>query len=226
MAKKTKKSDIIGRNQTPWVYSKIVKEHFFNPHNFMKPEEEKKFKSNASGMVGSPACGDVMRFWLWIDPKTEKIKKCRWRTFGCGAAIGSTSILSVMITEKGGMKIEKARKIKPQDIVKRLGGLPEIKYHCSVLGDKALRSAINDYFRRANQMNRIIPEEGRIIDPDTKTTDKDIEMAVLEGADTLEKVQAKTKVGIANPKIIPEVEQLIRFYKEKYSISGNEGKNG
>jgi NifU-like protein involved in Fe-S cluster formation len=163
-------------------------------------------------------CGDVMRFWLKIDPKTEKIKQCRWRTFGCGAAIGSTSMLSVMITEKGGMSIEKARKIKPQDIIKRLGGLPEIKYHCSVLGDKALRSAINDYFRKANQPERIIPEEGRIIDPTTKTTDRDIEVAVLEGADTLEKVQEKTKVGVANPKILAEVEQLIRFYKEKYSI--------
>ncbi|MDP3052921.1 MAG: iron-sulfur cluster assembly scaffold protein [bacterium] len=217
-SKNIKKSDILGRGQTPWVYSKTVKEHFFCPKNFMKPEEEKKLKFNASGMVGSPACGDVMRFWLFIDPKTEKIKQCRWRTFGCGAAIGSTSMLSVMLTEKGGMSIEKARKIKPQDIVKRLGGLPEIKYHCSVLGDKALRNAINDYFRQTNQMKRIVPEEGRIIDPDTKTTDKDIEMAVLEGADTLEKVQERTKVGVANPKIIPEIEQLIRFYKEKYSI--------
>jgi nitrogen fixation NifU-like protein len=217
MPKKIKKSDIISRSQPPWVYSRTIREHFFNPHNFMKPEEEKRFKYNATGMVGSPQCGDVMRFWLWVDPKTEKIKKCRWQCFGCGAAIGATSILSVMLTEKGGMKLEKARKIKPQDIVKRLGGLPAIKYHCSVLGDKALRSAINDYFRRTHQIKRVVPEEGRIIDPATKTTDKDIEMAVLEGADTLEKVQEKTKVGVANPKIIPEVEQLIRFYKEKYS---------
>lgn len=219
MAKSKKiKSDIIGRTQMPWVYSKIVKEHFFNPRNFMKPEEEKKFKYNATGMVGSPQCGDVMRFWLLIDPKTEKIKQCRWRTFGCGAAIGSTSMLSAMLTEKGGMKLEKARKIRPQDIIKRLGGLPEIKYHCSVLGDKALRSAINDYFRKSNQINRIVPEEGRIIDPDTKTTDKDIETAILEGADTLEKIQEKTKVGVAHPEVLAEVEQLIRFYKEKHSV--------
>jgi len=216
---KKEKSDGISRDQTQWVYSETVREHFFNPSNFMKPEEEATFKSNASGMVGSPACGDVMRFWLWINPKTEVIEKCRWRTFGCGAAIGSTSMLSVMITEKGGMSIEEARKIKPQDIIERLGGLPEIKFHCSVLGDKALRSAINDYFRRSGQISRIVPEEGRIIDPDTKTTDKDIETAILEGADTLEKIQDRTKVGVANPKVIPEVEQLIRFYKEKHSIS-------
>ena len=84
---KKEKSDGISRDQTQWVYSETVREHFFNPSNFMKPEEEATFKSNASGMVGSPACGDVMRFWLWINPKTEVIEKCRWRTFGCGAAI-------------------------------------------------------------------------------------------------------------------------------------------
>ena len=212
------KADIVKQGQAPWLYSQTVKNHFFCPKNFMKPAEEKKFKYNAQGMVGSPACGDVMRFWLWIDPKTEKIKKCRWRTFGCGAAIGATSMLSVMIVEKGGMKLEKARKIRPLDIVERLGGLPDVKYHCSVLGDKALRSAINDYFRRANQPNRIVPEEGRIIDPDTKTTDKDIEMAVLEGADTLEKIQEKTKAGIANPGVLTEMKQLIKFYKEKHSL--------
>jgi NifU-like protein involved in Fe-S cluster formation len=143
---KNKKADLI-QNETPWVYSDTVKEHFFNPKNFMKPEEEKTFKFNAYGEAGSPACGDLMKIWLWIDPKNEKIKKCRWRTFGCGSAIASTSMLSVMITESGGIKINEAKKIKPQDIIKRLSGLPDIKIHCSVLGDQALRNAINDYLK-------------------------------------------------------------------------------
>ena len=143
---KNKKADII-QNQIPWVYSDVVKKHFFHPQNFMKPEEEKTFKFNANGEAGSPACGDLMKIWLWIDPKTEKIKRCRWRTFGCGSAIASTSILSVMITEKGGMKINKAKKIKPQDIIKRLSGLPDIKIHCSVLGDQALNNAINNFLK-------------------------------------------------------------------------------
>ena len=143
---KNKKADII-QNQIPWVYSDVVKKHFFHPQNFMKPEEEKTFKFNAYGEAGSPACGDLMKIWLWIDPKTEKIKRCRWRTFGCGSAIASTSILSVMITEKGGMKINKAKKIKPQDIIKRLSGLPDIKIHCSVLGDQALNNAINNFLK-------------------------------------------------------------------------------
>ena len=161
-------------------------------------------------------CGDVMRMWLKIDPKKEKITACKWRTFGCASAIASTSVLSVMVTEKGGMTLDKAMQIKPQDIIKRLGGLPDRKIHCSVLGDKALRAAINDWFKKTGQYNRIITEGSRIIDPYTKVTEADIEEAVIEGALTLKDVQQKTKVGIGYPQCLPEVEELIRFYKEKY----------
>jgi NifU-like protein involved in Fe-S cluster formation len=138
-----KDPDLINKDKTPWIYSDIVQEHFFNPKNFLKPEEE--FKYNAFGEAGSMACGDLMKFWLWIDEKTEKIKQARWRTFGCGSAIASTSVLSEMITENEGMPISEAEKITPQDIIKRLGGLPDIKIHCSVLGDQALRAAIDNY---------------------------------------------------------------------------------
>ena len=85
-----------------------------------------------------------------------------------------------------------------------------------MLGDKALRSALNDYFRKSGQPSRINVEQGRIIDKVLKITDHDIEEAVLEGADTLEKLQQKTKVGTGDPSCIPEVEQLLRFYTEKY----------
>ena len=168
------------------------------------------------GKVGSPACGDELKVWLKIDPKTERIKEFRWKTFGCGSAIASTSITSVMVTENKGMTLEEARKIKPQDIMKRLGGLPARKIHCSVLCDKALRDAINDYYRRAEQFKKIVAESSRIICPMSKVTDKDIEEAVLEGAVTLTDVQKKTKVGLGNPGVLPAVEELIRFYKEKY----------
>ena len=141
-----KKNDLV-KNNIPWVYSDIVKEHFFHPKNFMTLKEEKTFKFNAYGEAGSPVCGDLMKLWLWIDPKTKKIKNCRWKTFGCGSAIASTSILSIIITENGGMKIEKAKTIKQQDIIKRLSGLPDIKIHCSVLGDQALRNAIDNYLK-------------------------------------------------------------------------------
>jgi len=125
-------------------------------------------------------------------------------------------MLSIMVTENKGMKINDALKIKPQDITKRLDGLPMRKIHCSVLGDKALRSAINNYFLKSGQKKRLIEESKRLIDKIAKVTDSDIEEAVLDGALTLEAVQKKTKVGIGNPSVIPEVKQLIRFYREKY----------
>lgn len=202
-----------------WFYNETVKEHFFNPKNFLKDESgviEFEKVSNGIGQVGSPACGDMMKMWLKINPQTERIEECKWQTFGCASAIGSTSMLSIMLTENGGLKIEEALKIKPQDIVDRLTGLPQRKFHCSVLGDKALRSAVNDYFRRTNQNSRIIVEGAKVIDKILKITDKDIEEAVLEGARTFEDVQKKTKVGIQDKSCIPEVEQLIRFYMEKY----------
>ncbi|MEK9183378.1 MAG: iron-sulfur cluster assembly scaffold protein [Patescibacteria group bacterium] len=200
----------------PWYYSDIVKEHFFNPKNFLKTDEEATFKFDGLGRVGSPACGDEMVMWIQVDYTADKIVDCRWRTFGCGSAIASTSMLSEMVKENGGIKIDEALKIKPQDIMTRLGGLPDRKIHCSVLGDKALRAAINDYFHKSGQHERVITEGGKIIDPILKITDHDIEQAVLDGAQTLEEVQAKLKVGAGSPEAIPEIEELIKFYKEKY----------
>lgn len=215
--KAKRKPDVVAHNKSEsWVYTKNVKEHFFNPKNFMTSDMEKKFKHDALGMVGSAACGDMMKIWLKIDRKTERIKDVKWQTFGCASAIASTSIMSVIIKEKGGMTLDKAMKLKPQDIIKRLGGLPDRKIHCSVLGDKALRSAINDYFRRTNQYDRIQVEGKRIVDKVLKVTDHDIEEAVLEGADTFEKVQQKTKVGTGDKACLADAEQLFRFYKEKY----------
>ncbi|OGL73754.1 hypothetical protein A3E39_03810 [Candidatus Uhrbacteria bacterium RIFCSPHIGHO2_12_FULL_60_25] len=192
----------------------MVKEHFFHPRNFM--EDESAYADAAMGMVGSPACGDAMKVWIMVDPATERITDLKWKTFGCGSAIASTSMMSVMATENGGMTMDDARKMRPQDIMERLGGLPARKIHCSVLGDKALRAAINDWYRKAGKTDKVEVEQGRVIDKVLNVTDHDIEEAVLDGADTLLKVQAKTKVGTGDPSCIPEVENLIRFYKEKY----------
>lgn len=200
-----------------WVYSQTVKSHFFKPRNFVRGDKP-TWKYNAVGQIGSPACGDVMKFWLYIDPETETIKKAGWQTFGCASAIGSTSVLSVMLTEKGGLKIKEALKIKPQDILSRLGGLPARKIHCSVLGDKALREAINNYFYKTGQENRIVDKNQRIIDPLTKVTEEDIEKAVLDGAKTLSEVQARLKIGVGNKEILPQIKELIRFYREKHGI--------
>ncbi len=143
MKKLTSKADVVSckSQQTNWLYSDIVKDHFLNPRNLLV--DEQNYQSDCIGIVGSPACGDMMALWLKI--KKGRIYECKWRTFGCASAIASTSMLSVMVTEKGGMEIDKAKKVSAEAIIDRLGGLPDIKYHCSVLGHLALREAIKDY---------------------------------------------------------------------------------
>lgn len=140
-----KKQPDIKKAGKSWLYSDEVKDHFYNPRNVMTDKILKDYQADGVGEVGSPACGDVMRTWIKVDKKTHKISDCRWKTFGCASAIAATSVLSQMVTEKGGMTLDQAKKIKPQDIVARLEGLPQIKLHCSVLGDQALRAAIEDY---------------------------------------------------------------------------------
>jgi len=144
--KKNKQADIKKGDQL-WLYSEIVKDHFLNPRNVLL-DNPKKGEFDAEGTAGNPVCGDQMKFWIKIDPKTKKIKDCKWRSYGCASAIASTSMLSVMVTEKGGMSLKKALNIKPQEIAKRLGGLPALKFHCSVLGQTALKEAINNYFKK------------------------------------------------------------------------------
>ena len=214
-AKKSKPDIVNERSGENWVYTKEVKDHFFNPRNLLL-EDPDASKFDAEGVVGSPACGDVMRIWIKVDPKKDKIIDLKWRTFGCASAIAATSMLSLMVTEKKGMTISKALTIKPQDIIRRLGGMPDRKIHCSVLGDKALRAAINDWFKKSGQYERVLVEGSRIIDPSTKVTDADIETAVIEGAKTIDDLQRRTKVGIGNPEVIPDVEELLKFYLEKY----------
>lgn len=209
-------SDVVNeKTGQAWVYSPIVKDHFFHPRNLLL-DDPMPGMFDAEGVVGSPACGDVMSVWLKIDPQTERITDLRWRTFGCGSAISATSMFSVMVTEDSGRTIEEALKIKPQDIMERLGGLPNRKIHCSVLVDKAFRKAINDWFHAKGQHHRVMNETGRVVDEKLNITDHDIEEAVLEGATNLEEVQKKLKVGVGSPEAIPEIEQLIRFYSEKY----------
>lgn len=135
-----------GYDGDDWVYSPEVREHFFFPKNILY--DESAYKADGVGSVGSPECGDFMNVWIKIDKKTGRIKECKWRTFGCASAIASASMMSVMATENGGMDLTTAKKLKPQQIVERLGGLPDKKFHCSVLGHKALREAVLDYEKR------------------------------------------------------------------------------
>ena len=220
LSSSAQKNDIDVINQytgEKWYYSDIVKEHFFNPRNLLweRPKDESEY--DAHGMVGSPACGDMMEMWMKIDVGDGRVRDLKWKTFGCASAIAATSMFSVMVTENGGLPIDEALKVRPQDVMLRLGGLPNRKIHCSVLADKAFQKTANDYFRKTGKFDKIVVDGARVIDARLNITDKDIEEAVLEGAQNLEEVQKKLKVGIgASEEVKTEVEQLIRFYKDKY----------
>ncbi len=125
--------------QSDWVYSEIVKEHFLNPRNFLMGDEN-AYPHDAEGIVGNPICGDQMKMFLQIED--GKIKDVKWKTYGCASAIASTSALSELAK---GRTLEQAAEIGAEEIADFLGGLPKHKFHCSVLGHEALRAAIKNY---------------------------------------------------------------------------------
>lgn len=122
-----------------WVYSETVKEHFLNPRNFMMGDEA-QYNYDAEGIVGNPVCGDQMKMYLTI--KDDRIIDVKWKTYGCASAIASTSALSEIVK---GKNLDEALKVGPQEIAEFLGGLPEHKFHCSVLGHEALAAAIANF---------------------------------------------------------------------------------
>jgi NifU-like protein involved in Fe-S cluster formation len=126
-----------------WLYSDIVKDHFFYPRNILL--DDKDYTADGLGVAGSPLCGDMMVVWIKVDTNTNTIIECKWRTFGCASAIASTSMMSEMVMENGGMTLARAKRMTPEAIIERLGGLPDRKYHCSVLGHEALRKAVEEY---------------------------------------------------------------------------------
>lgn len=119
-------------------YTEMVKDHFFNPRNVGEIKD-----ADGVGTVGNPICGDVMT--IYIKVKDEIIIDIKFKTFGCAAAIATSSILTEMA--KGKM-LDEALKITRDDVANELGGLPAIKLHCSNLAADALREAIKDYRKK------------------------------------------------------------------------------
>jgi len=123
------------------LYTKKVMKTFKNPHNYGRMKNP-----DGIGKVGNPVCGDVM--WLYIKiGKNETIKDIKFETFGCVAAISTSSMITDLVK---GKTIKQALKISKDDIVKSLGGLPKIKYHCSILAIDALQQAIENYTEKNN----------------------------------------------------------------------------
>ena len=173
-----------------WLYSDTVKDHFTNPRNVLM-EDEASFSADVRGQTGNIKCGDQMLMLLKI--KDDVINDVRWKTYGCASAIASTSMLSEVIK---GMTLEDAYKIRPEDLVQKLGGLPDYKVHCSVLGDKALRAAIDDYLAKQGRANELVETAVEICHC-LAITDKDIENAFQKGARSWDDLQKATKIGTA-----------------------------
>ena len=198
-------------SQVDWVYSQKLKEHFINPRNIL--EDEDSYQDDGKGIVGNMKCGDQMLVVIKVDKEKGIISDCKWKTYGCASAIASTSILSEMVK---GMTLEQAYHLSPKDIAKELGGLPENKVHCSVLGDKALRAAINDYYKRNGMHDKIKTEEARVVCHCMNVTDEEIEDAVLEGARSYIEIQERTKAGTVCGQCKDDILRLLDKYTKEH----------
>ena len=129
------------------AYSDKVLDHYNNPRNV--GSLDKSSASVGTGMVGAPECGDVMKLQVKVDPATGIIEDAKFKTFGCGSAIASSSLATEWLR---GKTVDEALQIKNTDIVNELS-LPPVKIHCSVLAEDAIKAAISDY--KAKQTSRV-----------------------------------------------------------------------
>jgi NifU-like protein len=181
-----------------WEYTDKVKDHFFNPRNVGEIPDP-----DGVGEVGSLACGDALKLTFKLDEK-GRIKDARFKTFGCASAIASSSVLTEIIK---GMTIEEASKVTNKDIADYLGGLPEQKMHCSVMGREALEAAIENYRTGGNKKHVL---EGRVVCNCFGVTEKEIERVIRENdLITVEQVTNYCKAGGGCGGCRGEIEKII-----------------
>ncbi len=118
-------------------YSKKVMDHFMNPRNMGEIQD-----ASGVGTVGNAKCGDIMRIYLDIDPETRIIRDCKFKTFGCGAAVATSSMATELVK---GKNIQEALEITNKAVMEALDGLPPVKVHCSLLAEEAIHAALWDY---------------------------------------------------------------------------------
>ena len=119
------------------VYSDKVIDHFTNPRNVGEIENP-----SGVGTVGNAKCGDIMRIYLDIDPETQVIRDCKFKTFGCGAAVATSSMATEMVK---GKTVQEAMEVTNKAVMEALDGLPQVKIHCSLLAEEAIHAALWDY---------------------------------------------------------------------------------
>jgi len=123
------------------MYTDKVVDHYSNPRNVGEIDN-----ADGIGEVGNPVCGDIMKIYLKIE--NDVIVDVKFKTFGCGAAIATSSVSTEMIK---GRTVEEALKLTNKEVVQALDGLPAIKLHCSILAEEAIREAIADYYRKKGE---------------------------------------------------------------------------
>lgn len=181
-----------------WDYTDKVMEHFLNPRNVGFIED-----ADGKGEVGSLACGDALTLTFKLD-KDGRLADVKFKTFGCASAVASSSVLTEIIK---GMTLEEAEKVTNQDIADRLGGLPEQKMHCSVMGQEALEAAIANYRGKNGTM---AAKTGTIVCTCFGVTDVEIKKVIQENdLTTAEQVTNYCKAGGGCGGCIGQIEKII-----------------
>ena len=194
-----------------WDYTKSVLDHFKNPRNVGKLED-----ANGVGEVGSLACGDALKLFLKINSETEVIEDVKFQTFGCASAIASASALTELVK---GKTISEAEKLTNADIAKFLGGLPDQKMHCSVMGQEALEAAIANYRGETVEEH----EEAEVICKCFWVEESKIRNVIQEHKlTTVEQVTHYTKAGGGCGGCIPDIKRILAEMAGKTSESSEE----
>jgi len=187
-----------------WDYTDKVKEHFLNPRNVGEITD-----ADAVGEVGSLACGDALKLFIKLDEKKERIVDAKFQTFGCGSAIASSSALTEMVK---GKTLDEALGVTNQEIADYLGGLPEEKMHCSVMGQEALEAAIAKFrgVEAPKHGHDHVETEGEIVCKCFGLTDLFLKKVIASNKlTTAEQVTHFTKAGGACGGCIPKIKELI-----------------
>lgn len=189
-----------------WDYTDKVREHFLNPKNVGEIQD-----ADAVGEVGSLACGDALKLYLKLDENKERIVDAKFQTFGCASAIASSSALTEIIK---GKTLDEAMHVSNQEIAEFLGGLPEEKMHCSVMGQEALEVAIAKYRGGpvpGHDHDHLHPDmEGEIVCKCFGITDLFLKKVILENKlHTAEQVTHFTKAGGGCGGCVPRIKELI-----------------
>lgn len=181
-----------------WDYTEKVKDHFLNPRNVGEVENP-----DGIGEVGSLACGDALKLTFKLD-ENGRIAECKFKTFGCASAIASSSVLTELLK---GKTLDEALQVTNKDIADYLGGLPDQKMHCSVMGREALEAAIENYRTGGTEKHLL---QGKVVCTCFGITEEEIERVVSENnLTTTEEVTNYCKAGGACGGCIGEIEDII-----------------